>query len=85
VERTGGGLLVAPDDPEALAEGLHALWSHPGKAEDLGTRAFNGVRAHYTIAASATRLLDVYESVVAKRPTHGTTINAEAAETAEIG
>jgi glycosyltransferase involved in cell wall biosynthesis len=84
VERTGGGLLVAPDDPEALAEGLHALWRDPGKAEDLATRAFNGVRAHYTIAASATRLLDVYESVLEKRLTHDMTINAEPAETAEI-
>ena len=27
VERTGGGLLVEPDDPAALADGLYALWS----------------------------------------------------------
>ena len=31
VERTGGGLLVAPDDPDALAEGLHAVWSSAGR------------------------------------------------------
>ena len=30
VEKTGGGLLVAPDDPSALADGLHKIW------EDLG-------------------------------------------------
>ena len=27
VERTGGGLLVAPDDPDALADGLCRIWS----------------------------------------------------------
>ena len=27
VEKTGGGLLVDPDDPDALAAGLHQLWS----------------------------------------------------------
>src|SRR6476659_1806371 len=27
VEKTGGGLLVAPDDPAALADGLYAMWS----------------------------------------------------------
>ena len=27
VERTGGGLLVAPDDPDALADGLCRIWN----------------------------------------------------------
>ena len=27
VEKTGGGLLVEPDSPEALADGLHRMWS----------------------------------------------------------
>jgi glycosyltransferase involved in cell wall biosynthesis len=64
VEKTGGGLLVAPDDPEALAEGLYALWHDRSLAESLGERGFHGVRAHYSIAHSADRLLDVYHSLV---------------------
>jgi glycosyltransferase involved in cell wall biosynthesis len=65
VEKTGGGLLVPPDDAEALAEGIYALWSDRGQARALGDRAYHGVRAHYTIAQSADRLLDVYRSIVA--------------------
>lgn len=64
VEQTGGGLLVAPDDVDALAAGLHKLWSDRALAATLADRAFDGVRAHYTIAQSAVRQIDVYESVV---------------------
>jgi len=62
VEKTCGGLLVAPDDPEALADGLYALWSDPERRAQLASAAFDGVRAHYTIAQSAGRLLDVYRA-----------------------
>jgi glycosyltransferase involved in cell wall biosynthesis len=65
VERTGGGLLVSPDDAGALAEGVYALWSDRDHARVLGDRAYNGVRAHYTVAQSADRLLDVYRSIAA--------------------
>ena len=63
VEKTRGGLLVNPDDPDALAEGLHAVWADRGLAARLGQDAFDGVRAHYTIAQSAGRLLDLYGRV----------------------
>jgi glycosyltransferase involved in cell wall biosynthesis len=66
IEKTGGGLLVEPDDPDSLAEGLHTLWQDREKATMLGDRAFRGVRAHYTVAHSADRLLEVYEDV--RRP-----------------
>ena len=64
VENTGGGLLVEPDDPERLADGLYALWSDPAKRQQLGERAFAGVRGHYSIAHSADRMLDAYRGVV---------------------
>jgi glycosyltransferase involved in cell wall biosynthesis len=66
VERTGGGILVAPDDPEALADGLFALWNDRTKAEALAARGFEGVRAHYSVAHSADRLMAVYDSLVAR-------------------
>jgi glycosyltransferase involved in cell wall biosynthesis len=62
VEKTGGGCLVPPDDPEALAEGLYALWSDRDRTASLGDRAFHGVRTHYTIAQSADRLLETYST-----------------------
>jgi glycosyltransferase involved in cell wall biosynthesis len=63
VEKTGGGLLVAPDDSEALADGLYRLWQDPELKKSLGERGFDGVRAHYSIARSTDRMLAVYESI----------------------
>ncbi len=60
VEKTGGGLLVKPDDEGALADGLYAVWSDRALRDRLGARAFAGVREHYSIKASADRLLRVY-------------------------
>ena len=71
VEKTGGGLLVVPDDPGALADGLHALWHDRRLAESLGQRGFHGVREHYDVARSADRLLAVYQKLVAGRSVPG--------------
>jgi glycosyltransferase involved in cell wall biosynthesis len=64
VEKTGGGLLVTPDDEDALADGLYRVWSDRTLAAGLADAAFDGVRAHYTIAQSADRLLEAYTSVL---------------------
>jgi glycosyltransferase involved in cell wall biosynthesis len=64
VEKTGGGLLVAPNDPAALADGLYELWKDRAKADALGARGFAGVRAHYSIAESTDRQLAVYDALV---------------------
>jgi glycosyltransferase involved in cell wall biosynthesis len=68
VEKTGGGLLVTPDDPIALAGGLYDLWSDPVKRCTLADHAYAGVRDHYTVARSADRLVDVYRRVMDKEP-----------------
>ena len=64
IQKTGGGLLVEPDEPDSLAEGFHTLWSDRAAAASLGQRAFQGVRAHYTVAHSADRLMNVYDRLV---------------------
>jgi glycosyltransferase involved in cell wall biosynthesis len=69
VNRTGGGLLVDQDDPDALANGLHSLWADPLARERLGRAAYDGVRSHYTIAHSADRLIGVYESLTSAAST----------------
>jgi len=63
VNKTGGGVLVEQDDPDALASGLHSLWVDRSARERLGRAAYDGVRAHYTIAHSTDRLVTVYESI----------------------
>lgn len=60
VERTGGGILVKPDDAGALAEGLLRLVQDSSLAAELGDRGFSGVREHYNISLMADRALEVY-------------------------
>lgn len=60
VEKTGGGILVDPDSAGSLADGFHRLWRDGDERRALAGRAFDGVRAHYTIAQSAARLIEVY-------------------------
>lgn len=69
VESTGGGLLVAPDDPSALADGLQALWNDRVLAERLGRQGCAGVRSAYTVQHSAAKLLALYASLAGQQ--HG--------------
>jgi glycosyltransferase involved in cell wall biosynthesis len=64
LDRTGGGLLVEPDDPDALAAGLGRLYRDVELRSTLGRRGIEGVRASYTVQRSAERLLEVYGEVV---------------------
>ncbi len=63
VESTGGGVLVRPDDPASLAEGILRIARDQKLAEELGANGFRGVREHYSAAHMADRLLEAYESV----------------------
>ena len=67
VEKTGGGLLVPPDQVGALAEGLHTLWSDRALTEKLGERAFAGVRTHYSVEHATDRMVEVYDLVTGRR------------------
>ena len=64
VKKTGGGILVEPDDPDDLADAFFRLWQDRKAADNLAQCAFQGVRNHYTISQSATRLLKIYEEVL---------------------
>ncbi|HYT77093.1 MAG TPA: glycosyltransferase family 4 protein, partial [Vicinamibacterales bacterium] len=66
VEKTGGGLLVRPDDSRALADGLHSLWQDAALRDRIGRQGFEGVREHYNVQRSTDRLLTVYEGVIAR-------------------
>ena len=66
VEKTGGGLLVDPDNPQALADGLYTLWQDRVLGRNLGERGARGVREYYSIARSTDRLLEVYTQAIDK-------------------
>ena len=63
IEKTGGGLLVEPENPEALADALASLQKDPERARELGRRGAAGVREHYTAERMARRAMEVYDSV----------------------
>lgn len=71
VEKTGGGILVEPDDVNSLADGLHLLWQDRDLARRLGLQGFQGVRADYSIAHSAQRLIDVYQELIGRSSNPG--------------
>ena len=62
IERTGGGVLVAPGDPEALAEALFSLLMHRDRAAQLATAASAGVRAHFSVDHMAQAAEVAYQS-----------------------
>jgi len=63
IERTGGGLIVEPDSPEALADGLLELWRNPERAARLGAAGAAGVQEHYTVGRMAEAAESVYEEL----------------------
>ena len=63
VEKTGGGLLVKPDDPQSLAEGILKVYKDKELASELSAKGFRGVRQHYTAAQMADKLMTAFQSV----------------------
>ncbi|HLA11474.1 MAG TPA: glycosyltransferase family 4 protein [Pyrinomonadaceae bacterium] len=63
VEKTGGGLLVEPDDHNSLAEGILRLANDPALAQRLGESGYVKVREHYNVGQMADRALAAYDAV----------------------
>ena len=68
VEKTGGGLLVDPGDPDALATTLQQLLADPARRRMLGAAGAAGVRAHYTVGQMAERVEEIYRGLVRRQP-----------------
>lgn len=63
VEKTGGGLLVQPDNPQSLAEGILKIAHDSHLALELSANGFRGVREHYTGAHMADKVLECYNEI----------------------
>ena len=63
IERTGGGLIVDADDPEALADGILAIKREPDLARSLGRAGAAGVREHYTVERMADQVEAAYREL----------------------
>ena len=66
VAKTGGGVIVPPDDPAALAEAIDGLRRDPDRAAALGRAGAHGVREHYEVSRMAETAERVYASVARK-------------------
>ena len=64
LETTGGGILVEPDKPEALADGLLELWQDPQRRIALGDQGSRAVREHYNSNRMAAAALAIYRSII---------------------
>ena len=67
IQKTSGGILVEPDNPDSLAEALLSIWTNRPRAEELARNGLEGVRRHYSAAVMATRTLEVYAGLPAGR------------------
>ena len=63
VEKTGGGLIVPADDPDALADGLLSLWRDPARAAALGAAGAEGVARHYDVSRMAETAESIYQEL----------------------
>jgi len=61
---TGGGLLVPPDDAQALAEAITRLRDDPDEADRLGQAAASGIAQHFSAEEMTRQTLKVYEALV---------------------
>jgi glycosyltransferase involved in cell wall biosynthesis len=69
VGATGGGLLVPPDDPTALAAALAQLLTDPARRVELGRKGREAVHEHFSAAAEARRTVEVLQRFVDSRET----------------
>jgi glycosyltransferase involved in cell wall biosynthesis len=66
IEATGGGLMVEPDDPAALAGGLARVLGDASLAAELARRGSAGVAAQYPVRRMAERNLEIFRRVAAR-------------------
>jgi glycosyltransferase involved in cell wall biosynthesis len=65
MEWTGGGVLVEPDSPAALAQALAGLRSDPERRRQLGRQGKEAVHRDFGPEVMAERTLKLYESLLA--------------------
>jgi glycosyltransferase involved in cell wall biosynthesis len=67
IEKTGGGLLVEPENPERLAQGLLKIYREPELARELSQNGFARVREFYDVGNMADSALEVYEELAGQQ------------------
>lgn len=71
IDATGGGLLVEPDSPEALAEGLVNMMENVSARKAMGQAGLAAVRGEFTDDRMAEATMEVYRTYL-ECPEHET-------------
>lgn len=71
IEATGGGVLVEPNNPAALADGLRRLLDDPPHRQHLGQQGQQSVHTHLTAANMAHQTADIFARTIARGTKHG--------------
>jgi len=64
IEMAGGGILVPPGDPRALAAALCDVLNDPDHGRRLGEQGMAAVRQRFDAATMARRTIAVYDRFV---------------------
>jgi len=64
IEACGGGILVRPDSPDAIAAALLTLARDRDAARNLGLQGRLGVSEHRSLRCMAGRTLELYRSLL---------------------
>lgn len=60
IRKTGGGILVAPENPQSLADGLLTVLRNREMRAGLARSAHAGVREHYRVDTMAQRTVEIF-------------------------
>jgi glycosyltransferase involved in cell wall biosynthesis len=77
LSRTSGGILVEPNDPEALAEGIRCVLTDALLEKRLARDAVAGVRQYHSVAHMAEQTLELYHRLGAAPPSERTQVLQE--------
>ena len=66
MERGGKcGILVNPQDPQAIAQAMQWILEHPAEAEEMGRRGREAARRYYNWDREADKLIALYQNLLA--------------------
>ncbi len=65
---SGGGLVVAPEDPQALAQGILQLYHNPRQARRLASQGRRYALEHYAFNRALDRYENLFYSLVTPQP-----------------
>ncbi|MDM9379207.1 glycosyltransferase family 4 protein [Chlorogloeopsis sp. ULAP01] len=74
IRQSGGGIIVPPEDPEALAQAILDLYQHPNKVQTLGYNSRHYATEQYAFEQALTHYESLFYTVTANNPVMDSTV-----------